>query len=69
MKSIYEKLKEACCVPIGCFNLCVFIVSINGEKEPIEPVEIVGVEPTLTDTTIYGDHIAIHITENPLHIV
>jgi hypothetical protein len=67
-----------CCVPIGCYYCCAFINECDkvrkNDTNDVDIVEIKIYEPSLTDNTIYepytySDHIAIQMTENPIHDV
>ena len=67
----YAVTTIVCCIPISCFNLCVFIVKCTNDEEPVKVVELQApiADNIIHETYTYPDHIAIHMTENPLHIV
>ncbi len=78
MPVTYVVTSIVCCIPICCFNCCVFIIEIFKDKKEenvvkiVEVVEVKTVETPMTDNTIYrpytySEHIDIQMTENPLH--
>ena len=78
MPMVYVTTTIMCCVPIGCYYCCAFINECDkvrkNDTNDVDIVEIKIYEPSLTDNTIYepytySDHIAIQMTENPIHDV
>ena len=75
MPVTYVITSIVCCIPILCFNCCVFIIDYFKDKKEenvVKIVEVKTVETPMTDNTIYrpytySEHIEIQMTENPLH--
>ena len=75
MPVTYVITSIVCCIPICCFNCCVFIIDYFKDKKEenvVKIVEVKTVETPMTDNTIYrpytySEHIEIQMTENPLH--
>ena len=75
MPVTYVITSIVCCIPICCFNCCVFIIDYfkdKKEENELKIIEVKTVDTPLSDDTIYrpytySEHIEIQMTENPLH--